>query len=121
MGEGKDGGAEAGGAVFWGLPADDPRRLQKRRAEALGRVVLGVDDLLAEGVALSREHLLRLVAEQVRRSLPSPPAYDLDHDVVLQEAVRLLAEGLVAAPRTGTAARLPQPDEPVVREPVRRR
>ena len=80
-----------------------------------------VDDLLAEGVALSREHLLRLVAEQVRRSLPSPPAYDLDHDVVLQEAVRLLAEGLVAAPRTGTAARLPQPDEPVVREPVRRR
>ena len=70
---------------------------------------------------LSREHLGRLVAEEVRRSLPSPPAYDLDHDVVLQEAVRLLAEGLVAPPRAGTGVRLTQPHEPLVRDPERRR
>ena len=80
-----------------------------------------IDGLVADGIELSREHLQRLVAEEVRRSLASPPAYDLDYDVMLQEAVRLLAEGLVARPRTGTAVRLTQPDEPVVREPERRR
>ena len=80
-----------------------------------------VDSLLAEGVALSREHLLRLVAEQVRRSLPAPPAYDLERDVILQKAVRLLAEGLVIAPQSETAVRLTRPDEPVVREPERGR
>ena len=80
-------------------------------------VVAFVDELLADDVGLAADHLHRLVSEQIRRSLPAPPAYDLDYDLVLQEAVRLLGDGSITAPRAGAGVRLSRPDEPVMRDP----
>ena len=38
-----------------------------------------------------------LVRDEVVRRMPAPPVYDLHFDLVLQEALRLLRQGLVPA------------------------
>jgi carboxyl-terminal processing protease len=73
-----------------------------------------LDELATEDLGLERDYLHRLIVEQMRRSLPAPPVYDLENDVVLQEAVRLLNDGAINAPRAGAGVRLSRPDEPVV-------
>ena len=56
-----------------------------------------IDELQQSGVALSGRLLRRLVRDEVVRRMPAPPVYDLHFDLVLQEAVRLLRQGLVPA------------------------
>ena len=56
-----------------------------------------IDELQQSGVALSDRLLRRLVRDEVVRRMPAPPVYDLQFDLVLQEAVRLLRQGLVPA------------------------
>ena len=61
-----------------------------------------IDGFVAElrdaGIQLDPYLLRRLVHDEVRRRLPASPPYDLRFDIVLQEAVRLLQQGLVPAP-----------------------
>ena len=56
-----------------------------------------VDELQQSGVGLPGRLLRRLVRDEVVRRMPAPPVYDLHFDLVLQEAVRLLRQGLVPA------------------------
>lgn len=56
-----------------------------------------ITELVGSGVGLDRFLLRRLVHDEVRRSMPAPPVYDLRFDLVLREAVRLLQQGLVPA------------------------
>ena len=56
-----------------------------------------IDELHQSGVELSGRLLRRLVREEVVRRMSAPPVYDLDFDLVLREAVRLLRQGLVPA------------------------
>ena len=56
-----------------------------------------IDELQQSGVGLSGRLLRRLVRDEVVRRMPAPPVYDLQFDLVLREAVRLLREGLVPA------------------------
>ena len=56
-----------------------------------------IDELQQSGVELPGRLLRRLVREEVVRRMPDPPVYDLDFDLVLREAVRLLRLGLVPA------------------------
>ena len=51
-----------------------------------------VRNLQREGNALSDRLLKKLVRNEINRSLDSPPVYDLEYDLVLQEAVRVLQE-----------------------------
>ena len=56
-----------------------------------------VAELQRSGVELDADLLRRLIHDEVRRAMPAPPVYDLRYDLVLQEAVRLLQQGLVPA------------------------
>ena len=56
-----------------------------------------VTELQRSGILLDAGLLRRLVHDEVRRAMPAPPVYDLRYDLVLQEAVRLLQQGLVPA------------------------
>ena len=56
-----------------------------------------IDELHRSEVGLSGRLLRRLVRDEVVRRMPAPPVYDLHFDLVLQEAVRLLRQGLVPA------------------------
>lgn len=56
-----------------------------------------IAELLRSEVRLDPRLLRRLVHDEVLRSMPAPPVYDLTFDLVLQEAVRLLEQGLVPA------------------------
>ena len=56
-----------------------------------------IDELQQSEVELPGRLLRRLVREEVVRRMPDPPVYDLQFDLVLQEAVRLLRQGLVPA------------------------
>lgn len=56
-----------------------------------------IDELQQSGVGLPGRLLRRLVRDEVVRRMPAPPVYDLQFDLVLQEAVRLLQQGLVPA------------------------
>ena len=57
-----------------------------------------IEELQQSGVGLTGRLLRRLVRDEVVRRMPAPPVYDLQFDLVLQEAVRLLRQGLVPAP-----------------------
>ena len=56
-----------------------------------------IAELQQSGVGLDAGLLRRLVHDEVVRRMPAPPVYDLSFDLVLREAVRLLAQGLVPA------------------------
>lgn len=56
-----------------------------------------IEESQQSGVALPTRLLRRLVRDEVVRRMPAPPVYDLDFDPILQEAVRLLRQGLVPA------------------------
>ena len=65
-----------------------------------------IAELQQSGVDLDARLLRRLVHDEVLRRMPAPPVYDLRFDLVLQEAVRLLRQGLVPA---RAARQLPVP------------
>ena len=56
-----------------------------------------IEELQQSEVGLPARLLRRLVRDEVVRRMPAPPVYDLRFDPVLQEAVRLLGQGLVPA------------------------
>lgn len=53
-----------------------------------------IEKLRREHPALSDRILRRMVRNEINRHLPNPPVYDLEYDLVLQEAVKFLREGL---------------------------
>ncbi len=53
-----------------------------------------VRTLRNEGVALEERHIRKRIRNEVNRTNNNPPVYDLDYDVVLQEAVRVLRESM---------------------------
>ena len=65
-----------------------------------------IAELRQAGVLLDARLLRRLVHDEVLRRMPAPPVFDLSFDLVLQEAVRLLEQGLVPA-RDADQLRLP--------------
>ena len=56
-----------------------------------------LEELQQSEVGLPARLLRRMVRDEVVRRMPAPPVYDLRFDPVLQEAVRLLGQGLVPA------------------------
>lgn len=52
-----------------------------------------IEKLRREHPALSDRMLRRMVRNEINRHLPNPPVYDLEYDLVLQEAVKFLREG----------------------------
>ena len=74
---------------------------------ASGQIEAFIEELQQSGVRLATPLLRRLVHDELVRRMPAPPVYDLDYDMVLQEAVRLLRQGLVPA---HDAHQLPAPD-----------
>ena len=55
-----------------------------------------VDELNAEGIALPDRVLRKLIRDEVNRQNDRDVVYDLEYDVVLQEAVRLLRSGEIS-------------------------
>ena len=51
-----------------------------------------VDKLRRENPDLSDRVLKRMIRNEINRHLPHPPVYDLEYDLVLQEAVKFLRE-----------------------------
>lgn len=56
-----------------------------------------IDRLKSQGVGLEPRILKRLVRNAVNRTVNTPPVYDLEFDLALQEAVRLLRRGAIAS------------------------
>ncbi|MFQ3621750.1 MAG: S41 family peptidase, partial [Spirochaetales bacterium] len=52
-----------------------------------------IDELRRESQDLSERVLRRLIRSEINRHLPNPPVYDLENDLVLQEAVKFLQQG----------------------------
>lgn len=53
-----------------------------------------ITSLIREGFTLERRLLKRLIKNEYYRKEDFPPPYDLEYDIVLQEAVNLLKEGV---------------------------
>lgn len=58
-----------------------------------GHIQQFVDKLRKESPDLSDRILKRMIRNEINRHLPNPPVYDLEYDLVLQEAVKFLREG----------------------------
>ncbi len=61
-----------------------------------------IGDLRAKDIELSERRIRKMVRDEVNRRNNVSPAYDLEFDVVLQEAVRLLRENQISAKGTMT-------------------
>ncbi|GAB4224437.1 MAG: S41 family peptidase [Spirochaetales bacterium] len=57
-----------------------------------GEIQEFVDQLRTENPIFSDRILKRMVRNEINRHLPNPPVYDLEYDLVLQEAVKYLWE-----------------------------
>ncbi len=60
-----------------------------------GQITEFVEDLRDDGVVLNSRTIRRMIRQEVERRNNEPSVYDLDYDVILQEAVRLIEEGEV--------------------------
>jgi carboxyl-terminal processing protease len=61
-----------------------------------------INDLREQDIELSERRIRKMVRDEVNRRNNVSPAYDLEFDVMLQEAVRLLRENRVSAKGTMT-------------------
>ncbi|MFP4484903.1 MAG: S41 family peptidase [Spirochaetaceae bacterium] len=61
-----------------------------------------ISDLRDQDIVLSERRIRKMIRDEVNRRNNVSPAYDLDFDVVLQEAVRLLRENRISANGTIT-------------------
>ena len=52
-----------------------------------------IEELRSEGILLPERYLQRLIRSEYEYLMDFPPVYDLDYDLVLQEALRVLKEG----------------------------
>ena len=56
-----------------------------------------IDSLQSDGIALEDRIIQRLIRNEMNRTNNNPPVYDLEYDLVLQEAVQILTTGGLAA------------------------
>lgn len=54
-----------------------------------------IDELQDEGIVLNSRTIRRMIRQEVERRTNTPSVFDLDYDIILQEAVRLIREGEV--------------------------
>ena len=56
-----------------------------------------IADLRTQGIVLDDRIIRRLIRTEINRTNNNPPVFDLEYDVVLQEAVRILRSNEYAA------------------------
>ena len=56
-----------------------------------------IQQLKGEGIVLEDRIIRKLIRNELNLSLDNPPVYDLEFDIVLQEAVRMLKDGEIKA------------------------
>ena len=56
-----------------------------------------IQQLKGEGIVLEDRIIRKLIRNELNLSLDNPPVYDLEFDIVLQEAVRMLKAGEISA------------------------
>jgi len=54
-----------------------------------------VAKLREQGIVLEERIIRKLIRNEINKTCNSPPVYDLDYDIVLQEAVKMLREGKI--------------------------
>ena len=54
-----------------------------------------IEDLRETGITLEERHLRKLIKNELNRTNNEPPVFDLEYDLMLQEAVKILTESQV--------------------------